>query len=666
VKEILIIGDLKGLDSKIQSFTHTYTKDIFVVGYVEELITRKNTKYVFTLKKEEIEKLKKLKVEKNLNFTIFSIYDNIKGIEKLFRYEGWTSLAECISQSIQMDYKIIYTFKMSNINFEKQMQTLKYRYNNHLNINYLNDSKIIENIKIQESVDSIIENDLIYDEPIMSDISIKYNTTIGNGTEKYFEELIKNKKVIFVGPSPILKGSKLGEWIDSFDIVIRTNNFYSTLEENKEDYGSKCDVLYTNVQFIREMSPLPIQEYVSKGLKFLRSKSYIPQPHTTDYNKFVLTSPINENTINHIQINNIKSPLMGSYILFDILQYNPSEFFIAGVNCYNGNVLDWNNQYLNGYLPQKIIDQATARLTPDDLLNPNKQHDTKSNLELIHKLYNNKLIKIEESTKKALKIKENIKSCIACLVTDDYYEPFRVFIKSLLTNNPWFDKDIVIFDLDLKSTFKTKLKKLYKNIKFHKINKENYNHIDMSVTEPRLIPTYYKIDVFNIKGYNKVIMMDIDMIINGDIKNIFENYNDGIYGVRTYRMNIDKINHDINTGVLIINDEYLSDELYNKLLESYKNGYKLPDQHLINSVLRKQIKDLPKIYNYEKRMYHSKKYSNIRLEDIKIIHYVGLNPWDDIEKKKQTVVCNGLTEADYNEIETIWFKYAEEEKNNDN
>ena len=90
-----------------------------------------------------------------------------------------------------------------------------------------------------------------------------------------FCEYIKNRRVCFVGASPILVDRKMGEFIDSFDVVVRTNGSSTLINDPSfvKDYGCKMDVLYTNNQFYREMSPLPIAEYIKKNLKYLRMKT---------------------------------------------------------------------------------------------------------------------------------------------------------------------------------------------------------------------------------------------------------------------------------------------------------------------------------------------------------------------------------------------------------
>jgi len=55
------------------------------------------------------------------------------------------------------------------------------------------------------------------------------------------EPIIKNKEVAFVGMAPNIYGKGLGEEIDSFDVVVRTN-IYPVPQHLYIDYGIKCDI----------------------------------------------------------------------------------------------------------------------------------------------------------------------------------------------------------------------------------------------------------------------------------------------------------------------------------------------------------------------------------------------------------------------------------------
>tara|TARA_X000000368_G_C22988960_1_gene693435 strand:+ start:367 stop:1170 length:804 start_codon:yes stop_codon:yes gene_type:complete len=55
--------------------------------------------------------------------------------------------------------------------------------------------------------------------------------------------LIKNKRVIIVGPSPHLKNKKMGTFIDSFDCIIRINEI-GVSDELYSDYGSRTEISF--------------------------------------------------------------------------------------------------------------------------------------------------------------------------------------------------------------------------------------------------------------------------------------------------------------------------------------------------------------------------------------------------------------------------------------
>jgi len=59
-----------------------------------------------------------------------------------------------------------------------------------------------------------------------------------------YNELLKDKKVIVVGPSPSLEGKGMGEYIDSFDVVVRINKAFPVEEGQQKDIGSRTDIHY--------------------------------------------------------------------------------------------------------------------------------------------------------------------------------------------------------------------------------------------------------------------------------------------------------------------------------------------------------------------------------------------------------------------------------------
>jgi hypothetical protein len=214
-----------------------------------------------------------------------------------------------------------------------------------------------------------------------------------------FDNLIKNKRVCFVCPSKILENKDLGNFINNFDVVIRTNNFFPVDKKLQKDYGKKCEVLYVNVQFTREMSPFPIKKYKQHGIKFICSKTGNFNGYDKEYEKHVNLRNIS-NVVAEIH-KEINGPLQGSIIIKDILNHNPSELCILGMTFYDGNVLDWENQYISGYIPSKILDEALKK-REEGFFKNKPTHDLDSNKEYTLKLYNEGKLYFDDVTKEYL------------------------------------------------------------------------------------------------------------------------------------------------------------------------------------------------------------------------------------------------------------------------
>lgn len=174
-----------------------------------------------------------------------------------------------------------------------------------------------------------------------------------------YSRYINNKRVVFVGASPILKGRKLGDWIDSFDIVVRSNNAINLTRDRSfsRDYGSHTDVLYTNNQFYREMKPLPVDEWHRWGLLWLCMKKCNQQ-------RFIkMQSHLNVRMLTDVirgVAKLIPSAHMGCFIYTDLLNCRPKELHVTGVDFFASKkkVFEIGNyqEYVPGYLPDKIAE----------------------------------------------------------------------------------------------------------------------------------------------------------------------------------------------------------------------------------------------------------------------------------------------------------------------
>lgn len=227
---------------------------------------------------------------------------------------------------------------------------------------------------------------------------------------------------------------------------------------------------------------------------------------------------------------------------------------------------------------------------------------------------------------------------------------FIVFITSFLINNPWFfgtGDDLVILDIDLTETDKEKIRKIFSNVIFKRVQFDNYKSVNFGATKERLVPTYYKLDMFSLYDYSHVVFIDVDTVVIGDISELFSTPVHFIGGVKAYAEKKDKLRGDINSGVVIIDNSCLNETTYKRLINVSNVGYSMPDQKTINLFFKNRIDFFNKMYNVEKRMERTRRYKHI-IKSMKIVHYVAGKPWenDDPEKGK------------YPMMEKIWYDWS--------
>lgn len=198
--------------------------------------------------------------------------------------------------------------------------------------------------------------------------------------KEYFN-FIHGKRVIFVGPAPNMKGRVLGEWIDSFDVVVRTNNFPVIMNDDNydsSDYGNKCDVLYTNMQYYHKTRPFPADVFRKFNIKWLCMK----RCRDVDYRILRHDFKIRDTFRASKHINKlIRVPLMGPIIMYDISECIPAEFSVVGIDFYSSSGDDYS-AYVPGYITEKI-QKENERLN----IGQGMGHDIKDNARYVKEMY---------------------------------------------------------------------------------------------------------------------------------------------------------------------------------------------------------------------------------------------------------------------------------------
>lgn len=185
-------------------------------------------------------------------------------------------------------------------------------------------------------------------------------------------------------------------------------------------------------------------------------------------------------------------------------------------------------------------------------------------------------------------------------------------------------------------------------------------NVDLVKTFPEVahikLPAYYHLALANLlpKSVHKVIYMDGDMIINGDIRPLWEVdlskyacaqvvnctfFDDDYYN----RLEYDKKWSYYNNGVSIYNLDYLREINFSEVAIRYINEHKdkvyWMDQDAENALLYDKMLRLPIEYNFQTLFLHHSDWDNYdetfrkQVLDVAshpvVIHYCGhLKPWD--------------------------------------
>jgi hypothetical protein len=107
------------------------------------------------------------------------------------------------------------------------------------------------------------------------------------------QQIIQNKTVALVGPSNFLHNKKLGKLIDSYDVVIKVNNFHIL---PSIDYGKKTDILFHNF-----FGTIPDKSVMDNNTKLLVGSHPFPKcPNNPNKQSFQISKKKYNNILHQV------------------------------------------------------------------------------------------------------------------------------------------------------------------------------------------------------------------------------------------------------------------------------------------------------------------------------------------------------------------------------
>ncbi|MFF4573486.1 glycosyltransferase [Streptomyces sp. NPDC001410] len=212
----------------------------------------------------------------------------------------------------------------------------------------------------------------------------------------------------------------------------------------------------------------------------------------------------------------------------------------------------------------------------------------------------------------------------ASFVDENYLPGFLALLRSLALSNPGVCEDFVVLHDDLKPSSIARIRALHPRIVLRRVDAEHYDSYVKGDQDNYLVrKAYFILDIFKLRDYDTVITLDTDMVVLGDLGELLQ-LREGLAAVPQFFYG----QHKLNSGLLVIQREYLSDAFCAKIDQVGRSGgYELDkhDQGILNAVLDGDFVRLDSRYNFVKRRLSG----DLPVpDDTAILHFTGRHkPW---------------------------------------
>ncbi|WP_028880899.1 glycosyltransferase family 8 protein [Terasakiella pusilla] len=247
--------------------------------------------------------------------------------------------------------------------------------------------------------------------------------------------------------------------------------------------------------------------------------------------------------------------------------------------------------------------------------------------------------------------------CLATVTTKSFIMGTAVLIDSFLEHNVWFDGDIIVI-ADIQELEQQEIDILsgFKRVKLVDVSSELRGNVrDLESVNSSLIgkaARFFSLESFNLRGYEKVLFCDSDMLFVGTVEPLFKSERpllccgDGVYyqgknrNKRSFspcapKVPSEEISNTFNAGFMLIDESLITRTIFQSLVDMTTHAYwedetiLHTDQRILNLFFAGQQTIIPAVYNYLLTHQNSINAADPTvLENIKVFHFNGpAKPW---------------------------------------
>jgi len=159
------------------------------------------------------------------------------------------------------------------------------------------------------------------------------------------KDYLKGKNVCIVGPAESINNTNKGDYIDSFDVVVRIN--YAKVD-NPSDTGTKTNVIYydgsyhnhenLNLEYLVCSYPWTEWFYNERCLPNVLKYSQI-------FNHYIIDKDVYQNLKTNLDKDNKVRPNTGTIAIVDLLNSELNTLYITGIDFYRTSYLKSHPDY---------------------------------------------------------------------------------------------------------------------------------------------------------------------------------------------------------------------------------------------------------------------------------------------------------------------------------
>ncbi|MEM1319714.1 MAG: glycosyltransferase [Bacteroidota bacterium] len=250
------------------------------------------------------------------------------------------------------------------------------------------------------------------------------------------------------------------------------------------------------------------------------------------------------------------------------------------------------------------------------------------------------------------------KYCVATVTTPDFVPGTLVLLHSFLQNNPWFDGDVILISQGLEQIY-TRYFQIFPQLIYEEVDPEIVSRTDRLCEQHEQFAQrraqFYSLQLLRLRGYDKLLFLDSDMVIVGDLRPVFEREEpflacaDGFYYKGWYRdaKTYEKVLPEevqlgrelwldtFNSGFMMVNQSLLTDQAFEEAVGMINDDYfssvstNHSDQLIFNVYFRKKFTLLSSKYNYRFGVGQAiREKDGISFEEASVLHFTSKRkPW---------------------------------------